>query len=374
MRDRRFLLPSLLLLGLFTSTARADDKVREIHPERLQEHVRILASEEYGGRSGAGARMAEEYVRKAFEEAGLAVTVTDAPGHQGEPCRNVIGVLQAQKEPASEHIIVSAHYDHLGVRNGKMYPGAGDNAAGVAVMIEIARNLTAEGARDVLFIAFDQEEWGLIGSRLYVKQPLRPLSECVAFITMDILGRSLADVLTEELFCMGLERSDTLFPAMCSIEEPEGLRLAFVGEEVAASRSDFAPFRDEEVPFIFFTGGVYGDYHRPTDTAERLDTAKLLLEARLLLDATRAVLAAPRPRFLAEPVCRVEEAASLDRILGRLLEKKDLIGLGQAEATMGQMFRGSLQQIVSAGKMLPAQRKAIIMSCQVLTRALEGQR
>ncbi|MGH7163270.1 MAG: M28 family metallopeptidase, partial [Planctomycetota bacterium] len=315
----------------------------EVSREKLEAHVRTLASPEYGGRRGEGARKAEEYVDRALREAGLKTRVQEFKTAEGEVCRNVIALLASGERPTREHVIVSAHYDHLGRWGGTLFPGAADNAAGVAAMLEIARLLKPPLQRDVLFISFDQEEVGLVGSTLYVSSPERPLEECAAFLTFDILGRDLADATKGTLFCLGLERSDTLFAAIGAVGPPEGLELAYVGADVIGTRSDYGPFRDKKVPFVFFSAGEFRDYHQPTDTPGRLNFDKLHKETQAILAATRAVIGAPRPKFLDEAACRVEEPASLERVVGQLLENKEKLALTETELVMAQMFRASLK-------------------------------
>ena len=196
---------------------------QEVSAEKLKAHVEKLASAEFGGRRGKGARLAEAYIQKLFVAAGLKTHIQELPGN-GTPVRNVVGVLAAGKEPTAEHVILSAHYDHLGRLGGFVFPGASDNAAGVAALLEIARVLKpAEDQlkRDVIFVAFDQEEIGLVGSDAYAKKPVRPLKDCAVFLTFDILGRDLAGVTTGLLFCTGTEKSDGLLDLVKAGKKPE---------------------------------------------------------------------------------------------------------------------------------------------------------
>jgi len=360
----------LLALLLFPSLALAG----EIARENLEKHVRTLASPEFEGRRGPGARKAEAYVEAAFRAAGLETSIQEGRGFGGLTCRNVVGVLRGGKTPAKEHMILSAHYDHLGMPGGVVHPGAADNAAGVAALLEIARLLKPIPDRDVLFLGFDLEEVGLWGSREYCRAPLRPLEECVAFVTVDILGRDLADVTQGILFCVGLERSEGILPLFQALEKPEGLRLAYVGADVAGDRSDFAPFRDKRVPFAFFTASEYADYHRPSDTPDRLDFEKLVKETELVLRATRALAAAPRPKFSDETICRVEEAESLEFVVGQMLDKSEKLGLTPTELGLGRYFQNFLKSVVKSGQLQPAQRQQIVGSCQMLMGMLEAKR
>ncbi len=115
----------------------------------------------------------------------------------------------------NEWVIVSAHYDHLGVRGGVLYPGADDNASGVAMMLEVARSMAAQldpPRRSLMFIGFDLEEIGLFGSRYFVAHPPVRLQQVVLFITADMIGRSMAGVCDDLVFVLGTENAPGLRP------------------------------------------------------------------------------------------------------------------------------------------------------------------
>lgn len=363
-------MPRLLALLLLLTPALAQDVSRE----NLERHVRALAGKEMEGRRGEGARRAALYVKKELEALGLPARIREHDGPDA-PVRNVVAVLQAGEEPSAEHVIVSAHYDHLGRMGGFVFPGAADNAAGVAALLEIARVLRGAALpRDVVLVAFDQEEFGFRGSRAYVTDPVRPLGECALFVTMDILGRDLADATRGVLFCVGLEHSDTLYDAVAAAPIPEGISLAYAGADIVGPRSDFVPFHERKVPFLFFSAGEYVDYHCPTDTPERVDFAKLHRETEAVLSIVRKAIAAPRPRFVEEAVCRVAEPATLERVIAQLLAKRDELRLSAAEAMMGEAFRVSLEQIAKSGSMTKPQRAQIVATCRMLVQMLQQKR
>ena len=122
-------------------------------------------------------------------------------------------------------MIVAAHFDHLGVRRGVLYPGADDNASGVAMMLEVARSIVAGPTppkRSMMFIGFDLEEIGLFGSRYFVAHPPVPLDKVALFVTADMIGRSLAGVCESHVFVMGTENAPGLRPG--STRRPRGVR------------------------------------------------------------------------------------------------------------------------------------------------------
>lgn len=351
----------LLLLLLAAATAVADDAVSR---QNLETTVKTLASRAFGGRRGPGARKAEAYVAAKFRALGLKTQVREHPGDGGVPCRNVIGIRQAGPEPAPEHLIVSAHYDHLGGNGVLFFPGAADNAAGVAALFECARLVKPAPGRDLVFIAFDQEELGLVGSDAYAAKPLRPLAECAAFLTFDLLGREMADCVKDTLFCVGSERSDGLFEVVRGTPPPAPLTMGYVGSDVVGRRSDYVAFEEKQVPFLFFSTGEYGDYHRPTDTPERLDFDKLELEARHLVAVTRRIVAAPRPKWRAERARRNEEIASLRAAIGHLLGKGPALGLGEAELVAARMFEAQLRLMEKLPEITAEQRQMVVRTCR----------
>ena len=192
-------------------------------PARLREVVETLASPEFEGRSGAGGVKAAAYLVERFRrlelEALFGGEFTQAiPGK--EPGTE-IGATSARcsgaptRSSATSGSSSRAHFDHLGIRGGKLYPGADDNASGVAMMLEVARCVAkAPGPpkRSIMFIGFDLEEAGLYGSRYFVAHPPVPLERVALFVTADMIGRSLAGICGDHVFVMGTEHAPGLRP------------------------------------------------------------------------------------------------------------------------------------------------------------------
>src|SRR5262249_43778482 len=153
----------------------------EATPEecRLRGHVVRLASDEFQGRRGDGGRKAADYLVDRFRDLRLEPAFGGSytqpiPHHQGAPALGrSTGAMLRGSDPKlrDEWLIVAAHFDHLGVRGGKVFPGADDNASGVAMMLELARSFagdTQAPRRSLMFVGFDLEEIGLFGSRYFV--------------------------------------------------------------------------------------------------------------------------------------------------------------------------------------------------------------
>ncbi|MCK4773554.1 MAG: M20/M25/M40 family metallo-hydrolase, partial [Candidatus Krumholzibacteria bacterium] len=175
----------------------------------LQRDVQTLSSESCEGRGvgTAGLERALDYVEKQFQEAGLRPFGVDGyrqsfAGPDGTTLVNLIGVLG--DSAGDQHVIVGAHYDHLGLgepgdaNHGVLHPGADDNASGIAVLLECARRLAEEGElmHPIVFIAFSGEEIGLLGSAHYVEHPAVPLGGCTGMINLDTVGRLFDGPLT----------------------------------------------------------------------------------------------------------------------------------------------------------------------------------
>lgn len=323
----RFLL-SVVVALLSMAPAFAEDApsraASEIHATRLMSHVRWLAAPDRKGRGRWPDREASaDYIAKAFADAGLQPLpgrdsmFQDKAGLKEPALRNVVAWLPGTQGAEGEHVILSAHYDHLGqqviekqdgettTRTTVTYAGADDNASGVAALLEIARCLGARHAADpkafprgLVFVAFDLEERNLLGSRHYVQEPPLPLARCAAFLTMDMLGRSVGDLAPGYMFVMGAENSAGVDAAVRAAGQPEGGKAVIVGIDFQPGYSDYVPFKDAEIPYVFVTSGACEDYHQPGDVAKRIQPAHLRARTAWCLDlTTRLVGTKTRPAW-----------------------------------------------------------------------------
>lgn len=249
--------------------------------ELLERDVRHLASEELRGRNNGteGGRKAAEYVAERMKAAGLKPGGPDGWFQnfelRGNPSRNVIGLLEGETK---EVVVVAAHHDGHGVLNGKVQPGADDNASGVAVVLRLARELAGtKPRRSILFVTFDAEEDGLVGSREFVKAGLYP--DVAAAFVFDLVGGRFFEWEADRLYALGSESSPQLAERVRQTKvdglsvEPMGVFLIEPYPEFA--RSDYAAFRAKGVPFVFFSTGTPWYYHTEHDTPEVIDFPKL---------------------------------------------------------------------------------------------------
>lgn len=347
---------------------------------RLDATVAHLAGEELAGRGSSDDReRASQWIAEAFDKLGLKPVpgfegrFVPFPAKEGRPGgRNVVGWIPGRKE--AEYVIVSAHFDHLGRVEGQVHPGADDNATGVAAMLEIARCL-ASGARperSVLLVAFDLEEQRLIGSRAFVAAPPMPLEGCAAFVTIDMLGRSLGDLFPGLLLAMGAERADGLDRVLTTAKPTPGVTLRELGMDFnQLGWSDYVPFEERKIPCLFFTSGACRDYHRPTDTADRIDGAALEARTRAILGYVRALADLPeRPVWKDAPAPRLREVETIHALVAKVGEKEAELGMTEGQKMLRKGFEKTLAETIARGTLTPGERVAIrIMSLQMLKAA-----
>jgi len=320
-RSGRLLLVVLLLAGLSFSAIPVD---------RLKSHVAWLSDPARQGRHAGtpGAAAAAEYIAEQMKSIGCEVQMQDFGGGR----KNVIG----KSGSADRYILLGAHYDG----QGSGMPSASDNAAGVAVVLELLRELKAkELPVSIVAIAFDDEEQGLNGSRYYTDHPAYPLDKTQAAIIFDTLGRQFMDLSSWTMFVLGAEYSKELAQVVEKRSRPE---MIVAGTDLIGPRSDFAGFSIKRVPFLFFTHATHKDYHGPGDTSDRVNYAKLAEDSQFIAQIVEDVARLQtQPKFLDLPVYPSGEAAALQRELD--LVEKERPDLPQAYRMMFADFKARLK-------------------------------
>ncbi len=212
----------------------------------------------------------------SFEILNTTVKIEAHVAYEDGLAYNIMGMVRGTDPSlASEYVIVGAHYDHLGMgdensrhatREPIIHPGADDNASGTSGVIELARRLSASPAkRSVVFMAFSGEEKGLMGSKHWVQTPSLPLDKAVAMINMDMIGR-LKD---NKLNVHGVGTSATWTSILDSATSGSGLKISTSADGFGPS--DHASFVPKKIPVLFFFTGLHTDYHRPTDTWDKIN-------------------------------------------------------------------------------------------------------
>ena len=219
---------------------------------------------------------------------------------------NVVGYWPGETD---EYVIVGAHYDHLGLGEvfslapsevGKVHFGADDNASGTSGVIEMARLITAQGKRKrgVLFMTFSGEELGLIGSSYYANHPLLPNAKAIAMINMDMIGRAKDG----RLIIGGAATGSSLKELLESLIAKHGDLKVDLTEPSGIGGSDHSSFTGKQIPALFFFSGLHADYHKPSDTWDRIDVPNAQRVLSLVADTLISLTDAPeRPTFANVP-------------------------------------------------------------------------
>ncbi len=292
-----YLCMCLLMTGCHPYQPHHDGLSAEIEAGELKHHVNYLAQPALGGRSqgSEGSQLAADMIAAHFKKLGLkpfAEGGQDSFFHETLFGRNVLGVLPgSDPNLAEEFVIVSAHYDHLG-KNGLLsyYPGASDNAAGVAALLEVAERLAMAPQpplRSILFAAFDSEETGLKGAYTLALHPGFHPELLAGVVNLDILGRRFADSEDDILLAVGLEKDDRLGRVVSEAGEAQDIVLLPLSRVWVGMRSDHAVFEPYGIPFVFLTMGWHPDYHRTGDTARKVDGDLLRRSALVALEAVQ---------------------------------------------------------------------------------------
>ena len=226
--------------------------------------------------------------------------------------KNVIGIIPGSKaERAGESVVVSAHYDHLGLgwpdvrtgNAGKIHPGADDNASGVAVILELARALGKEWRPDrtVIFIAFAGEEAGRLGSKHYVDSGAEavaarfPVGKCVGAINLDTVGR----LGTGKLLALGTGSAAEWIHIFNGVGYVTGIPIQPVADDFGSS--DQKSFLDAGVPAVQLFTGPNADYHAPGDTPDKIDAAGLVKVAVVAREAIDYLAGREKPMTITIP-------------------------------------------------------------------------
>ncbi len=303
-----------------------DDTNHRPSPDRFRRWLREPQAEDYGipvffltrdlVQRALGTRLNLEttsdeidrdFSPKSRPIADMTVSALDHTTRVRRPVRNVIGVLKGT-DPAlqSEVVIVGAHYDHLGRSGrfsmsqnttGQVHHGADDNASGTSAVIEMAKaavEARKEFRRSIVFMTFAGEEHGLLGSSHYVNHPALPLDKTIAMINLDMVGRTGGRIMVD-----GLANAPSIDDDLKAAESASSLKLRALRGGPGAGASDDATFLLRKIPSINFFSGFHSDYHRPSDTWDKIDAAGGAGVADLALALARQLAnRAERPPFV----------------------------------------------------------------------------
>ncbi len=281
--------------------------------DRMMEAVIFLSSDELKGR-GIGAPeldTAADFIAKKFEEYGLLPGSDDGTYYQtwvqdvldknNIKLKNVIGIIPGTDPNLSEAVIISAHYDHLGLgwpyvkkgNEGKIHNGADDNASGVAVLFELAKTLgkSHKPARTIIFIAFTAEEAGLVGSRYFVANYKKyPSNKIFAIINLDTVGRLFGN----KLMVLNSNTAREWKFIFMGTDFTTGIPTELVTQDLDAS--DQTAFIEKGIPGVqLFYTGIKSDYHIPEDDADKIDAEGLVKVATISREVLEYLADRPEP-------------------------------------------------------------------------------
>jgi len=202
-------------------------------------------------------------------------------------------------------VIIGGHYDHLGLgeqysmapdKAGTIHPGADDNASGAAGVLELARWFSKQPKqkRGILFLNFAGEELGLLGSAWYVEHPEMPLAKAVAMVNLDMIGR----VRGGKVYIGGVDTGTGLRAMLDGITPKYQLNLDY-SDSSGYGSSDHTSFTTKQVPVLFFFSGLHSDYHKPSDTWDKIDAAGAVKVLQVVAEAVTDLQESPtRPQFV----------------------------------------------------------------------------
>ncbi|MCU0391346.1 MAG: M28 family peptidase [Thermoflexibacter sp.] len=301
---RQFLILTFLFIFLvYSLPSQAQGKFNAL---QLLTDIKTLSSDDFQGRKvgSAGSKKAQEYIIKRFLEFKLmpfdgyyeqnfsftpAFSVGNAAPNTKISGTNLVGYIEG-KLNKDLFIVLTAHYDHLGIRNNEIYNGADDNASGIASLLAMAEYFHKNRPdHSIIFVAVDAEEMGLKGAYHFVDFPPVPKEKIVMNINIDMISKSDKN----ELYACGIYHYPFLKNYFTKNIIKYEVSLKF-GHDMPESMSggvqdwtyssDHGPFHKAGIPFIYFGVEDHPDYHRPTDRFERINQVFFIKAAELVLD------------------------------------------------------------------------------------------
>jgi Zn-dependent M28 family amino/carboxypeptidase len=273
---------------------------------------------------------------------------------------------------SDRYVLLAAHYDACGPDN----PGADDNAAAVAVVLDIAHRLQAMKLdRSVIIALFDAEEppyfmTPAMGSQWFVDHPTVPLDRIDMMICLDLVGHDLGleglpSEVRESIFVLGAEKSTGTGALMDELPEQSGIRPRRIDNYIIPSMSDYDAFMEAEVPFLFYSVGRWQHYHMPSDTPDKLNYDKMTAFASHLTDAVVALANRPdEPKYVTDGYDDEATISSLESILASLRDTSP-------DAEMAAMFvTGIKESLESKGVLSDDERVEIAMIVAQVEHAL----
>lgn len=280
-----------------------------ITPSDLKERVYIFASDEFEGRETgeSGQKKAAKYLKDQYKKLNISPALGDDDYFQEVPSRyfyqttkpseNVVAYIEGIEKP-EEIVVISSHYDHLGKdKKGNIFNGADDDASGTMAILEIAEAFAEaiknghSPKRSILFLNTTGEEKGLVGSRYYTNNPIFPLKNTVADLNIDMIGRVDSTHLKNPnyIYLIGSDKLSSELHLLSEKINRETIQLQLDYTYNAEDdpnrfyyRSDHYHFAKNNIPIIFYFNGTHADYHKITDTADKINYPLLAKRTQLI--------------------------------------------------------------------------------------------
>jgi Zn-dependent M28 family amino/carboxypeptidase len=279
----KYLISIILCCVLFSSEGFGQQEINDtflFNETALLKHLESLSSDAFEGRrtGTAGAVKAQNYIINQFHVLHVLPFVEDYKqpfsfykNKQVYKAVNVLGFVKGTKY-SKKYIVISAHYDHEGIKKGKIYNGADDNASGVSALFSFAEYFEKNPPKhSVVLAAFDGEELGLQGSKFFINSNVSAFKTINCNLNMDMVSRSDKN----QLYAVGTAYNETLKNIVSTYEGSENVKLiaghdGYDGLENWTYSSDHVNFYKKDIPFLYFGVEDHEDYHEPTDDYENI--------------------------------------------------------------------------------------------------------
>ena len=246
-------------------------------PQLLRD-LQVLSADDMQGRQigTPGGEKARAYILRRFKESGIQPFAGEyaqpfsaaGRGNQERKGVNVVGVIKG-KQPEARFIVLTAHYDHIGVRDGQVFNGADDNASGTAALFAIGQYFSAHPpANSLIVAAFDGEESGRLGANAFLRTPPVPVSAMVINVNLDMIGRDPDD----KLYAVGTYAYPFLKPYLERVASTASVKLLFGHDDPTQKSvedwtrdSDHYAFHQQKIPFVYLGVEDFGQHHKATD-------------------------------------------------------------------------------------------------------------
>ncbi len=341
---------SLVVISILTinfsysfQTSKAKKFAKSITEKELKEHLYIYASDEFEGRDTGepGQKKAVEYLRNYYKSIGVEpgdiegdyfqeMTLT-MRGRRGQKPKtveteNVVAIIKGSEKP-DEYVVITAHLDHVGLDETGIYNGADDDGSGTVALLEIAeafKKAADKGKgpkRSIVFLHVTGEEKGLLGSAYYTDNPIYPLENTVVNLNVDMIGRidpSRREKNRDYIYLIGSDHDSVDLHKLSEQTNAESVNMTLdyrFNDKNDPNRfyyrSDHYNFAKNGIPIIFYFTGTHADYHKITDTPDKIEYDLLEMRSRLIFytawniaNRDKRLVVDPKPEKVAFEISR----------------------------------------------------------------------